>query len=90
MNHIPFQNLASLARFYEYKIPFKGGIIRYDPECGASKGCFVDCNGNECTYMATWRDDGQAITFELYGKPKQSDSWIAVGFSDDTEMVIPS
>lgn len=38
--------------------------------------------------MVTWRDVGDAVQFELYGKPEShTDSWLAVGFSDDARMV---
>ena len=63
------------------------GTIRYDPECGSTKGCFVDCKGTLCNYMVTWMDDGDSVKFEIFGKPEQLDSWIAVGFSEDSRMV---
>ena len=37
--------------------------------------------------MVTWRDLGNAVTFELHGKPKNPDSWIAIAFSNDIRMV---
>lgn len=68
--------------------PTQGGKIQYDPECGSTKGCFVDCKGGDCKYMVTWKDLGSSVQFELYGKPDRSftDAWVAVGFSDDTRM----
>ncbi|XP_060600501.1 ferric-chelate reductase 1-like isoform X4 [Ruditapes philippinarum] len=65
-----------------------GGKIQYDPQCGVVKGCFVDCSGNDCKFMVTWRDLGTAVQFELFGKPDRSfnDAWVAVGFSSDTRM----
>jgi hypothetical protein len=67
----------------------QGGKIQYDPQCGVVKGCFVDCSGNDCKFMVTWRDLGTAVQFELFGKPDRSfnDAWVAVGFSSDTRMV---
>ncbi|XP_045158958.1 putative ferric-chelate reductase 1 [Mercenaria mercenaria] len=66
----------------------QGGKIEYDPQCGVVKGCFVDCSGNDCKFMVTWRDLGSAVQFELFGKPDRSftDAWVAVGFSSDTRM----
>ena len=62
-------------------------MIEYDPACGSSKGCFVDCTNDGCKFMVTWEDVGYGVRFELFGKTKHSDSWIAVGFSKDTRMV---
>ena len=84
---------------YHYVLSFflcflsqQGGRIIYDPECGFSKGCFVDCKGKECNYMVTWRDVDTAVQFELYGKPDPANTgaWLAVAFSADPRMVICS
>ncbi|KAL4235511.1 DOMON domain-containing protein frrs1L [Mactra antiquata] len=66
------------------------GRIVYDDECGMTKGCFVKCDTRtDCDYMVTWRDLGNEVQFEIFGKPDPSyrdAAWVAVGFSTDTKM----
>ncbi|CAC5367225.1 unnamed protein product [Mytilus coruscus] len=58
-----------------------------DSECGATKGCFIDCTGNSCNYIVTWRDNGDAVDFELSTKLQDTNNkWIAIGFSSDLKM----
>ncbi|XP_060600484.1 putative ferric-chelate reductase 1 homolog isoform X2 [Ruditapes philippinarum] len=83
------QNDTNTFKHLDSRYPkLEGGKIQYDPQCGVVKGCFVDCSGNDCKFMVTWRDLGTAVQFELFGKPDRSfnDAWVAVGFSSDTRM----
>ena len=58
--------------------------------CGVTKGCFRsprDCDVSDCDAVVTWtpRTDASQtyIEFELQTR----DDWVALGFSDDTNMV---
>ncbi|XP_076071252.1 putative ferric-chelate reductase 1 [Mytilus galloprovincialis] len=63
------------------------GTLPTDSECGATKGCFIDCTGNSCNYIVTWRDNGDAVDFELSTKLQDTNNkWIAIGFSSDLKM----
>ncbi|XP_071126303.1 putative ferric-chelate reductase 1 [Mytilus edulis] len=63
------------------------GSLPTDSECGATKGCFIDCTGTSCNYIVTWRDNGDAVDFELSTKLQDTNNkWIAIGFSSDLKM----
>ncbi|XP_063409493.1 putative ferric-chelate reductase 1 homolog [Mytilus trossulus] len=65
----------------------QSGSLPTDSECGATKGCFIDCTGNSCNYIVTWRDNGDAVDFELSAKLQDTNNkWIAIGFSSDLKM----
>ncbi|XP_033740422.1 putative ferric-chelate reductase 1 [Pecten maximus] len=65
-----------------------GGSVTLDPACGVTKGCFSDCQGPSCSVLVTWMNvDDQNIDFEISADvPAGSDSWVAIGFSDDKSM----
>ena len=76
--------------YQKYLVIFKvpSGTLPTDSECGATKGCFIDCTGNSCNYIVTWRDNGDAVDFELSTKLQDTNNkWIAIGFSSDLKMV---
>ncbi|XP_069137762.1 ferric-chelate reductase 1-like isoform X2 [Argopecten irradians] len=65
-----------------------GGSVSLDPACGVTKGCFSDCQGSSCSVLVTWMNvDDQNVEFEIISNvPAGSDSWVAIGFSDDKNM----
>ena len=64
-------------------------------ECGVTKGCFYEpkaCveHGEECTIIATWREQGDHFVFEtdfLIPAAYGDHFWSAIGFSHDKHMV---
>ena len=58
--------------------------------CGETIGCLrykSGCSGSDdCEYVATYsyQPATKIVTFELFGKNAE---WVAIGFSDDKEMV---
>ncbi|XP_052088311.1 putative ferric-chelate reductase 1 homolog [Mytilus californianus] len=68
-------------------LPGDTSSLKSDSECGATKGCFIDCTGNSCNYIVTWRDNGDAVDFELSTKLQDTNNkWIAIAFSSDIKM----
>ena len=55
--------------------------------CGDTKGCYrtpSGCDVDDCDAVVTWTPSTETyIEFELQSK----DEWMALGFSDDKEMV---
>ena len=58
--------------------------------CGGTKTCFKvpdSCSGSDCDYLVSWsvlKDQNRKVEFELLGK---TDGWVAIGLSDDKNMV---
>ncbi|XP_076071249.1 putative ferric-chelate reductase 1 homolog [Mytilus galloprovincialis] len=68
-------------------LPGDTSSLESDSECGATKGCFIDCTGTSCNYIVTWRDNGDAVDFELSTKLQDTNNkWIAIAFSSDLKM----
>ena len=65
-------------------------FIPPDPWCGKAKGCFMDCNKEECEYIVSWQHDYTSVTFEIQTKVTSGmafNSWAAVGLSRNQQMV---
>ncbi|XP_006825812.1 putative ferric-chelate reductase 1, partial [Saccoglossus kowalevskii] len=58
--------------------------------CGDTKGCYLspnDCvNKDDCDVLVSWRQDNDNIIFELLGKMRMGEEYIAIGFSTDLSM----
>ncbi|XP_033740428.1 putative ferric-chelate reductase 1 homolog isoform X2 [Pecten maximus] len=64
-----------------------GISVMADPACDVTKGCFSDCSGSQCSFLVTWRSVSSAqIVFEIISVVSSSESWAAIGFSDDRAM----
>ncbi|KAL5016055.1 hypothetical protein ScPMuIL_005644 [Solemya velum] len=62
-------------------------LLRTDPNCGKTKGCYMKCRNHQCKFIVTWQSKGNDIHFEMASVvPPQRDNWIAIGFSGDTKM----
>ncbi|XP_071117483.1 putative ferric-chelate reductase 1 [Haliotis cracherodii] len=58
-----------------------------DPGCGRTRGCFHDCQRGRCTYIVTWVEAGDVITFDMKKiEPASSERWMAIAFSEDRLM----
>ena len=62
-------------------------IALTDAGCGESKGCVripSDCKQPNCKLLATYRTQGEEVTFELFGRDVD---WVAIGFNNVQLMV---
>ena len=58
--------------------------------CGTTKQCYFSpdkCDVGMCDYFISWSDSGDYLDFELTGTKGATDAYLAVGFSDDGQMV---
>ncbi|XP_061191453.1 putative ferric-chelate reductase 1 isoform X2 [Saccostrea echinata] len=70
------------------KAPVTGALMM-DARCGDTWGCFVNCQGTACQYVASWHYHPDYVDFSierviLGGGGGQK--WVAIGFSDDKKM----
>ncbi|XP_056017910.1 putative ferric-chelate reductase 1 isoform X2 [Ostrea edulis] len=67
--------------------PSVPGAIKMDARCGDTRGCFVNCEGNECQYVATWQYTPEFVDFSIERKVVGGGQrWLAIGFSNDQKM----
>ncbi|XP_076441080.1 putative ferric-chelate reductase 1 [Babylonia areolata] len=70
-------------------LPSSAAVVWKAAECGSSKGCFSDCQGDSCTFLITWAPgtspDNVMVT--MSGTLEQaSGQYIALGLSEDDKM----
>ncbi|XP_046358005.1 putative ferric-chelate reductase 1 [Haliotis rufescens] len=87
--HVPFQTTWLTRNMYPCSI--KDARFTMDPRCGDTMGCFHDCEAlGGCSMLVSWQDRGWnvptidfTITTVHLGL---GDKWVAIGFSEDTQM----
>lgn len=58
-----------------------------DHRCGDTRGCFVNCEGNDCQYVVSWHYRPEYVDFSITRKVTGGGSkWLAIGFSSDPKM----
>ncbi|KAK0059258.1 ferric-chelate reductase 1 [Biomphalaria pfeifferi] len=58
-----------------------------DASCGQTKGCFSSCSGRGCTFTVSWVTSANISIFVLSTEIlNQGNTYIALGFSSDSEM----
>ncbi|CAG5115922.1 unnamed protein product, partial [Candidula unifasciata] len=63
------------------------GTISKTPGCGSTIGCISDCQGTTCGFIVTWIPSGNEVTYTLATNlVGSSGTWIAIGFSSDSDM----
>ncbi|GFO37179.1 ferric-chelate reductase 1 [Plakobranchus ocellatus] len=68
------------------------GYVSVDQECGRTRGCFHNCDGDgaACSFLLSWQyqSDQDSVLFNfLFQTNSKTDQWIALGFSNDVIMV---
>lgn len=64
------------------------GAVTMDHRCGDTRGCFVNCEGNDCQYVVSWHYRPEYVDFSITRKVTGGGSkWLAIGFSSDPKMV---
>lgn len=61
------------------------GTVTKDKRCGDTLGCFSDCEGDSCSFLFTWKDEGNDVIMDLCCK-KPGNTYCAIGLSGDEEM----
>lgn len=60
-----------------------------DPACGVTKGCFSNCQSTSCSYIVSWRDEGDFGVYTLTAEVALiTGAYVVLGFSDDNKMVM--
>ncbi|XP_052684226.1 putative ferric-chelate reductase 1 isoform X3 [Crassostrea angulata] len=63
------------------------GAVTMDHRCGDTRGCFVNCEGNDCQYVVSWHYRPEYVDFSITRKVTGGGSkWLAIGFSTDPKM----
>uniref|UniRef100_K1RP14 Putative ferric-chelate reductase 1 n=1 Tax=Magallana gigas TaxID=29159 RepID=K1RP14_MAGGI len=63
------------------------GAVTMDHRCGDTRGCFVNCEGNDCQYVVSWHYRPEYVDFSITRKVTGGGSkWLAIGFSSDPKM----
>ncbi|XP_077981364.1 putative ferric-chelate reductase 1 [Glandiceps talaboti] len=59
-------------------------------DCGDTKGCYMTpagCTGkDDCDILISWQEDGNNVIFQLLGKMRAGEEYVAIGFSNDQKM----
>lgn len=63
------------------------GAVTMDHRCGDTRGCFVNCEGNDCQYVVSWHYRPEYVDFSITRKVTGGgNKWLAIGFSSDSKM----
>lgn len=63
------------------------GAVTMDHRCGDTRGCFVNCAGNDCQYVVSWHYKPEYVDFSITRKVKGGgNKWLAIGFSTNSKM----
>lgn len=63
------------------------GAVTLDHRCGDTRGCFVNCAGNDCQYVVSWHYRPEYVDFSITRKVTGGgNKWLAIGFSSDSKM----
>ncbi|XP_052242233.1 putative ferric-chelate reductase 1 isoform X2 [Dreissena polymorpha] len=60
--------------------------VPWDPACGTTRGCFPDCRDTGCTFLVTWQPLVTELLFAVQYEVTATNSYVALGFSDDLRM----